>query len=61
MLLYNGDVDVINEQKFRTRSMQLDELLRGDYRLMAAELRRATFRLCSDTRMSYPAPSTLDR
>ena len=40
MLLYNGDVDVINEQKFRTRSMQLDELLRGDYRMMAAELRR---------------------
>ena len=40
MLLYSGDVDVLDEQKFRRRSMQLDELLRGDYRSIAAELRK---------------------
>lgn len=40
MLLYGGDVDVIDETKFRARSLQLDELLRGDYRSIAAELRR---------------------
>ncbi len=38
MLLFGGDVDVLNETRFRARSRQIDELLRGDYRSIAAEL-----------------------
>ena len=41
MLLFGGDVDVINELRFRNRSRQLDEFLRGDYRSMSEELRKA--------------------
>lgn len=41
MLLYGGDVDVINQTRFRNRSRQLDELLRGDYRSISEELRKA--------------------
>ena len=40
MLLYGGDVDVIDEVRFRSRSRQLDELLRGDYRSIKNELRK---------------------
>jgi hypothetical protein len=39
--LFGGDVDVINELRFRNRSRQLDEFLRGDYRSMSEELRKA--------------------
>ena len=41
MLLFGGDVDVINDLRFRNRSRQLDEFLRGDYRSMSEELRKA--------------------
>ena len=41
MLLFGGDVDVIDDLKFRNRSKQLDELLRGDYRSISAEIRKA--------------------
>ncbi len=41
MLLYGGDVDVLNDVRFRNRSRQLDELLRGDYRSIGEELRKA--------------------
>jgi len=38
MLLFGGSVDVVEETRFRNRSRQLDELLRGDYRSISQEL-----------------------